>query len=56
MLWADRYDRELEDVLRLQDEMAHAIADGVHARVRQGDDERSSPSRARSIPRCTCST
>jgi serine/threonine-protein kinase len=42
VLWADRYDRELEDVLRLQDEMAHAIADGVQARVRQ-DDERSTP-------------
>jgi serine/threonine-protein kinase len=39
LLWADRYDRELEDVLRLQDEMSHAIADGVHARVKQ--DERS---------------
>ena len=33
VLWADRFDRELEDVLRLQDEIAHAIADGVHARV-----------------------
>jgi TolB-like protein/Flp pilus assembly protein TadD len=43
VLWADRYDRELEDVLRLQDEMAHAIADGVQARVRQDDDERSTP-------------
>ena len=41
VLWADRYDRELEDVLRLQDEMARAIADGVHARVSQG--ERSTP-------------
>jgi serine/threonine-protein kinase len=41
VLWADRYDRELEDVLRLQDEMARAIADGVHARVSQG--ERSAP-------------
>ena len=43
VLWADRYDRELEDVLRLQDEMARAIADGVHARVRQDGDERSAP-------------
>jgi serine/threonine protein kinase/tetratricopeptide (TPR) repeat protein len=37
VLWADRYDRELEDVLRLQDEMARAIAEGVNARVSQGD-------------------
>jgi serine/threonine protein kinase/tetratricopeptide (TPR) repeat protein len=36
VLWADRFDRELEDVLRLQDEMARAIADGVNARVNQG--------------------
>jgi serine/threonine protein kinase/tetratricopeptide (TPR) repeat protein len=35
VLWADRYDRELEDVLRLQDEMARAIADGVNANVGQ---------------------
>ena len=41
VLWADRFDRELEDVLRLQDEMARAIADGVHARVSR--DERSVP-------------
>jgi len=43
VLWADRYDRELEDVLRLQDEMARAIADGGQARVGQGGGERSSP-------------
>jgi serine/threonine-protein kinase len=41
VLWADRYDRELEDVLRLQDEMARAIADGVWSRVSQ--EERSTP-------------
>jgi TolB-like protein/tetratricopeptide (TPR) repeat protein len=35
VLWADRYDRELEDVLRLQDEMARAIAEGVNANVVQ---------------------
>jgi len=35
VLWADRYDRDLEDVLRLQDEMARAIADGVNANVGQ---------------------
>ena len=35
VLWADRFDRELEDVLRLQDDMARAIADGVNARVNQ---------------------
>jgi serine/threonine protein kinase/tetratricopeptide (TPR) repeat protein len=35
VLWADRYDRELEDVLRLQDEMARAIAEGVNASVGQ---------------------
>jgi serine/threonine-protein kinase len=43
VLWADRYDRELEDVLRLQDEIARAIADGVHARVSQGSTERTTP-------------
>jgi serine/threonine-protein kinase len=43
VLWADRYDRELEDVLRLQDEIALAIADGVHARVSQGGGGRTSP-------------
>lgn len=48
VLWADRYDRELEDVLRLQDEMARAIADGVHARVSQG--ERGTPTPRRVDP------
>ena len=33
VLWADRYDRELEDVLRLQDDISDAIAAGVQARV-----------------------
>jgi serine/threonine protein kinase/tetratricopeptide (TPR) repeat protein len=42
VLWADRYERELEDVLRLQDEMARAIADGVNARVSQASGERRS--------------
>jgi tetratricopeptide (TPR) repeat protein len=48
VLWADRYERELEDVLRLQDEMARAIADGVHARV--GRSERTSPTPRRVDP------
>lgn len=33
VLWADRYDRELEDVLRLQDDISEAIASGVQART-----------------------
>lgn len=33
VLWADRYDRDLEDVLRVQDEIAHAIAREVQANV-----------------------
>lgn len=35
VLWADRFDRELEDVLRLQDDVARAIARevGAHAAV-----------------------
>lgn len=41
VLWANRFDREMEDVLRLQDEIAHAIANGIHARV--GERGRSAP-------------
>ncbi|WP_293901508.1 winged helix-turn-helix domain-containing protein [Phenylobacterium sp.] len=29
-VWADRFDRELEDVLALQDEIAAAVADALH--------------------------
>jgi serine/threonine protein kinase/tetratricopeptide (TPR) repeat protein len=45
VLWADRFDRELEDVLRLQDEMARAIADGVNARVNQAAPTAQTPRR-----------
>ena len=33
VLWAGRYDRELEDVLRVQDEIARAIAGEIQSRV-----------------------
>jgi len=49
VLWAERYDRELEDVLRLQDEIARAIADEVQARVGQ-DAPRHAPTPRRVDP------
>jgi len=49
VLWADRYDRELEDVLRLQDEIARAIATEVQARVGQ-EVERGAPTPRRVDP------
>ncbi len=32
-LWADRYDRELRDILSLQGEVARSIADGIQAKL-----------------------
>jgi len=39
-LWAERYDRDLADVLTLQEELAHAIAATVGARVQAAGRER----------------
>jgi serine/threonine-protein kinase len=32
-LWSERYDREMEDVFEVQDEIAHAIADALKVRL-----------------------
>jgi serine/threonine protein kinase len=39
-LWAERYDRKLEDVLALQDEVARAIVTEVYAALRPGESPR----------------
>jgi serine/threonine protein kinase/tetratricopeptide (TPR) repeat protein len=35
-LWSERYDREMRDVLDIQDEIAHAIADTLRVRLAKG--------------------
>jgi adenylate cyclase len=37
-LWSERYDRELEDVFAIQDEVAHAIVDTLKAKLSQDDE------------------
>ena len=40
-IWADRYDRELEDVFAIQDELVHAIVATLAGRMETADTERS---------------
>ncbi len=40
-LWAERYDRELEDIFAIQDELVHAIVAALAGRVRDADAKRS---------------
>ena len=44
-LWADSYERDFQDVLALQDEVAHAITRQVEGRLRQGNEVRRESSR-----------
>jgi adenylate cyclase len=44
-LWAERYDRDLRDVLSLQSEVARAVASAVHGTLGAGDAERLTPRR-----------
>lgn len=39
-LWAENYDRSLEDVLQIQSEIAQKIASALEIRLREGDKER----------------
>jgi TolB-like protein/Flp pilus assembly protein TadD len=39
-LWAERYDRELEDIFAIQDEVVHAIAAALGGQVEAADTER----------------
>jgi len=50
VLWADRFDREIEDVLRLQDEIARAIAREVQAHTGPSAPHLSTPQRRRVVP------
>jgi serine/threonine-protein kinase len=38
-LWAERYDRELRDVLALQSEVTHAIAQSIHVKITDREHE-----------------
>jgi TolB-like protein len=40
-LWAERYDRELEDIFAIQDELVHAIVAALAGRLRDADAKRS---------------
>lgn len=40
-IWAERYDRDVEDIFQVQDELAHAIASTIGDRVEVADRERS---------------
>jgi len=40
-IWAERYDRDVQDIFDVQDELAHAIASTVGDRVQVADRERS---------------
>jgi len=46
-LWAQKYDRSMRDVLSLQDEIAHAVADGIQFEL--SPQERARLSRPRSV-------
>lgn len=50
VLWAERFDRELEDVLRLQDEIARAIAREVQAHTDPSAPRVSTALRRRVVP------
>jgi adenylate cyclase len=39
-VWAERYDRRLEDIFALQDEITQAIVEGIEPRIRQYEPER----------------
>ena len=50
-VWAEKYDRVLEDILDLQDEVSHAIVTAMAPQIYSAEDERSlhaRPSRTRS--------
>ncbi len=38
-LWSERYDRTMEDVFRIQDEVAHSVARVLHAVLRESERE-----------------
>ena len=40
LLWADRFDREVEDIFEIQDEIARSIAERLKVTLRAGDQER----------------
>ena len=40
-VWAERYDRELEDIFAIQDELVHAIVATLAGRLREADAKRS---------------
>ena len=39
-VWAERYDRQLEDIFALQDEITQAILEGIEPRIREYEPER----------------
>ena len=39
-LWAERYDRELQDIFAVQDEVAEKIVTALHVKITQGEKER----------------
>jgi len=38
-LWAERYDREIEDIFAIQDEVAHNVAEALKVVLKPGEDE-----------------